>query len=97
MGHHGGESAENEGAAPHEGMSTGKYLATRFSTLKPPMLPVPNPWKLVRMLDAQQWAFFALAFSAWVRAENFPCMPWAKLVLTKMDRRGMPLTSSRFP
>ncbi|KAF5127863.1 Carboxylic acid transporter [Metarhizium anisopliae] len=65
MGHHGGESAENEGAAPHEGMSAGKYLATRFSTLKPPMLPVPNPWKLVRMLDAQQWAFFALAFSAW--------------------------------
>ncbi|KID76514.1 Carboxylic acid transporter [Metarhizium brunneum] len=65
MGQHGGESAENEGAAPHEGMSAGKYLATRFSTLKPPMLPVPNPWKLVRMLDAQQWAFFALAFSAW--------------------------------
>ncbi|KAJ6443176.1 sugar transporter family protein [Purpureocillium lavendulum] len=53
------------GAAPHEGMSASRYLATRISTLKPPMLPVPNPWKLVRMLNRQQWAFFFLAFWAW--------------------------------
>ncbi|KAL3960592.1 hypothetical protein ACCO45_005709 [Purpureocillium lilacinum] len=46
------------GAAPHEGMSASRYAATRISTLKPPMLPVPNPWKLVRMLNRQQWAFF---------------------------------------
>lgn len=54
------------GAPPHEGLSIGRYLATRFTTLKPPMLPVPNPWRLVRMLNAQHWAFFALAFAAWV-------------------------------
>jgi SHS family lactate transporter-like MFS transporter len=30
------------------------------------MHPVPNPWKLLRMLSAQQWAFFAVAFVAWV-------------------------------
>ncbi|OAA33585.1 sugar transporter family protein [Moelleriella libera RCEF 2490] len=53
------------GAPPHEGLSIGRYLATRFTTLKPPMLPVPNPWRLVRMLNAQHWAFFALAFAAW--------------------------------
>ncbi|OAA46126.1 sugar transporter family protein [Metarhizium rileyi] len=65
MGHHAGEGAESEGAAPHEGMTASRYLATRWSTLKPPMLPVPNPWKLIRMLNAQQWAFFSLAFWAW--------------------------------
>lgn len=66
MGYYPEEGTENDGAAPHEGMSAGKYLSTRLSTLKPPMLPVPNPWKLVRMLNAQQWAFFTLAFFAWV-------------------------------
>ncbi|GAB0132991.1 hypothetical protein EsDP_00001411 [Epichloe bromicola] len=65
MVHYTGGGGEESGAAPHEGMSAASYLATRFTTLKPPMLPVPNPWKLVRMLSAQQWAFFALAFSAW--------------------------------
>ncbi|UNI20469.1 Carboxylic acid transporter [Purpureocillium takamizusanense] len=53
------------GAAPHEGMSASRYAATRISSLKPPMLSVPNPWKLVRMLNRQQWAFFCLAFWAW--------------------------------
>ncbi|RGP80161.1 mfs shs lactate transporter [Fusarium longipes] len=51
--------------APHEGMSPGRYLATRFSTLKPPMHNVPNPIKLLRMLNSQQWAFFFVAFVAW--------------------------------
>lgn len=49
----------------YEGMSAGRYLATRVSSLKPPMLNVPNPWKLLRMLNRQQWSFFALAFWAW--------------------------------
>lgn len=49
----------------YEGMSAGRYLATRFSSLKPPMLNVPNPWKLLRMLNRQQWSFFAIAFWAW--------------------------------
>ncbi|KND91726.1 Carboxylic acid transporter protein [Tolypocladium ophioglossoides CBS 100239] len=58
-------SDEVGGAAPHEGMSPGKYIATRIPTLRPPMLPVPNPIKLLRMLNRQQWAFFSLAFFAW--------------------------------
>jgi hypothetical protein len=27
---------------------------------------VPNPIKLLRMLNSQQWAFFFIAFAAWV-------------------------------
>ncbi|KJZ79472.1 hypothetical protein HIM_00941 [Hirsutella minnesotensis 3608] len=50
---------------PHHHMSAGRYLATRISSLRPPMLAVPNPWRLLRMLNRQQWAFFALAFCAW--------------------------------
>ena len=53
--------------APYEGMSPGRYIATRFSSLKPPMHNVPNPIKLLRMLNSQQWAFFFVAFVAWVR------------------------------
>ncbi|KAF3069291.1 sugar transporter domain-containing protein [Trichoderma breve] len=49
----------------YDNMSAGTYLATRFSSLKPPMLNLPNPWKLLRMLNRQQWAFFAIAFWAW--------------------------------
>ncbi|KAK7926591.1 H+ symporter family protein [Apiospora marii] len=50
---------------PHHGMSVGKYLATRVSTLKPAMASAPNPIKLLRMLTRQNWAFFAVAFVAW--------------------------------
>ena len=64
--HYHGSGTEYDSRAPHEGMSTGKYFATRISTLKPPMLNVPNPWKLVRMLTAQHWNFFFVAFWAWV-------------------------------
>lgn len=52
---------------PHHGMSAGKYLATRVSSLKPAMAPAPNPIRLVMMLNRQQWAFFFVAFWAWVR------------------------------
>lgn len=45
--------------------SPAKYLATRFSTLKPPMNKVANPISLLRMLNKQQWLFFAIAFAAW--------------------------------
>lgn len=51
---------------PHHGMSAGKYLATRVSTLKPAMAKAPNPWRLVRMLNRHHWAFFFVAFWAWV-------------------------------
>jgi len=60
MGHH-----EYDSRAPHEGMTAGEYVKTRISSLKPPMLHVPNPIKLVRMLNSQQWAFFFVAFAAW--------------------------------
>lgn len=41
------------------------YLATRFSSLRPPMVPLANPFKLLTMLNLQQWMFFAVAFMAW--------------------------------
>lgn len=50
---------------PHHGMSTGQYLATRFSSLKPPMTKSPNPIALLRTISGRQWAFFAVAFFAW--------------------------------
>jgi len=46
-------------------MSAGRYIATRFSTLKPPMNKAPNPFKLLAMLNFQQWMFFLVAFLAW--------------------------------
>lgn len=48
-----------------EKMSAGRYLATRFSTLKPPMDRVENPFKLLAMLNGKQWLFFLCAFIAW--------------------------------
>ncbi|KAF4966546.1 hypothetical protein FSARC_5788 [Fusarium sarcochroum] len=56
---------EYDNRASYEGMSPGRYIATRFSSLKPPMHSVPNPIKLLRMLNSQQWAFFFVAFAAW--------------------------------
>lgn len=61
-----GTGTEYDNRAPYEGMSAGTYIKTRFSTLKPPMLNIPNPIKLLRMLTRMQWAFFAVAFFAWV-------------------------------
>lgn len=53
-------------AMPHEQkMSAGTYIATRFSTLKPPMHKAPNPFKLLALLNFQQWMFFLVAFLAW--------------------------------
>ena len=46
-------------------MSTGRYIATRLSTLKPPMNKAPNPLKLLAMLNLQQWLFFLVGFFAW--------------------------------
>lgn len=48
-----------------EHTSPGRYAATRLSTLKPPMAKAPNPIRLLRMLNGQQWAFFLVAFFAW--------------------------------
>jgi SHS family lactate transporter-like MFS transporter len=52
---------------PYHGQSAGQYFATRISTLRPPMLSAPNPIKIIMMLSARQWAFFMVAFCAWVR------------------------------
>ena len=46
-------------------MSAGRYIATRLSTLKPPMNKAPNPFKLLAMLNLQQWLFFLVGFFAW--------------------------------
>ena len=48
-----------------EHMSVSTYLSTRLSTLKPPMAKAPNPLKLIRLLNLQQWLFFLVAFLAW--------------------------------
>ncbi|KAK0715979.1 MFS transporter [Lasiosphaeris hirsuta] len=50
---------------PHHGMSTGQYLATRVSSLEPPMTAAPNPIRLLGSLNRTQWAFFFVAFAAW--------------------------------
>ncbi|KAI0378860.1 MFS general substrate transporter [Hypomontagnella monticulosa] len=50
---------------PHHGMTASEYLATRISSLKPPMTKAPNPFRLIRMLNAHHWVFFFIAFWAW--------------------------------
>ena len=46
-------------------MSAGQYAATRLSTLRPKMAKAPNPIRLLRLLNTQQWLFFLVAFFAW--------------------------------
>lgn len=55
---------------PHSGeatedMSVGRYLATRFSSLKPPMDKVENPITLLRLLNKKQWLAFGIGFCGW--------------------------------
>src|SRR6201996_3244236 len=50
---------------PTERMSIGRYLATRLPTLKPPMDPLENPFKLLALLNFRQWMFFLVAFFGW--------------------------------
>ncbi|KAF2465714.1 carboxylic acid transporter protein-like protein [Lindgomyces ingoldianus] len=50
---------------PVEHMSIGHYVATRVPTLKPVMDKVENPFKLLALLNLQQWMFFLVAFFAW--------------------------------
>jgi hypothetical protein len=45
--------------------SVGQYIATRIPSLKPPMDRAPNPFKVLAMLNTQQWLFFLVAFIAW--------------------------------
>lgn len=62
--HDGGRFIERD-EAPHYGMSASRYLASRFSSLKPPMKSAPNPFTLLRMITLRQWSFFGVAFFAW--------------------------------
>lgn len=48
-----------------EHMSLGRYIATRIPSLKPPLRPIPNPFKTLALLNTQQWLFFLVAFFAW--------------------------------
>lgn len=48
-----------------EKFSIRKYAVTRLTSLKPPMAKVANPFKLLAMLNKQQWAFFLVSFLAW--------------------------------
>lgn len=43
----------------------GKYVASRLSSLKPPMEKIANPLRLLRLLNPKQWSFFGVAFFAW--------------------------------
>jgi SHS family lactate transporter-like MFS transporter len=48
-----------------EKSSIRNYAITRVTSLKPPMAKVANPFKLLAMLNKQQWAFFLVSFFAW--------------------------------
>jgi hypothetical protein len=48
-----------------EERSLGDYCKTRFTTLKPPMTKVENPFKLLAQLNRMQWLQFLVAFVAW--------------------------------
>jgi len=46
-------------------MSVGRYIATRIPSLKPPMDKAPNPFRLLAMLNREQWLFFLVGFIGW--------------------------------
>jgi len=59
------EQSPSSGYSDNEHMSVGRYTATRLPTLKPPLRPIPNPFKTLALLNLQQWLFFLVAFFAW--------------------------------
>lgn len=59
------DDSPSDDAIADQHMGVGTYLATRLSTLKPPMAKAPNPFKLLAKLNLQQWLFFLVAFIAW--------------------------------
>ena len=50
---------------PNVTPSLGRYLATRITSLKPPMDKLENPFTLLAMLNFKQWMFFLVAFCGW--------------------------------
>lgn len=59
------EASPDHSSTQDENMSTGRYLATRFSSLKPAGRKIPNPFSTLALLNLQQWLFFFVAFFAW--------------------------------
>ncbi|GAB7337335.1 hypothetical protein MBLNU457_g2689t1 [Dothideomycetes sp. NU457] len=59
------QQATNNTYSSQDNMSAGRYLATRVSTLKPGNESLANPFKLLAMLNLQQWLFFFCGFIAW--------------------------------
>ena len=74
-----------------DGMSPGQYFASRPGTLKPPMQKAPNPFRLLRQLNTQQWLFFLVGFIGWTwdAFDYFVCLlkPEEKLEKRKV-RKG---------
>jgi SHS family lactate transporter-like MFS transporter len=65
-------------------MPAGRYIATRISTLKPPMDHAANPIRLLRQLNRKQYSFFFLGFFAWAfDAADFFCTSVALTALAK--------------
>ena len=60
-----GRAADNNAPEKLPRMGAGEYLATRLTTLKPPMHAVPNPFKILALLNTRQWLFFLLGFLGW--------------------------------
>ena len=58
------------GRPPHYGQSAGQYISTRLTTLKPPLLSAPNPFRLLAKITGMQWCFFAVSFFAWVSTNS---------------------------
>jgi hypothetical protein len=56
---------------PDDEMCAGRYIATRFSTLKPPMTIPPNPFKLLGLLSRRDWLFFAVSLNLYVRDDQW--------------------------
>lgn len=52
-----------EAPAADTKMSVTEYLATRLTSLKPPMTPAGNPFKQLGLLNREQWAFFAASYA----------------------------------
>jgi len=63
--HYGDSKTGDQNDSAEMNMSVGNYLKTRFTSLKPPMTPLPNPISCLAMLNTQQWLFFAVAFAGW--------------------------------
>lgn len=59
------EAPQHVASSPdvEEHMSVGRYIATRFTSLVPPMNPAPNPFKALTLLNRTQWLNFTVCRS----------------------------------